>query len=239
MKDPCTGIRKKIRAIAEIRYPATPSIFDMRGKIIESIHPQIEEYFQHWRTDLSSIIFSPEPNKSPREFIISLKRTAIVLEDIGSIQEFVDKTTKYFELMHQQIGHSITRLNRVGVRFIEICALSGADNFDDMIERVRRNFFNLPADLTLDYTDNLLKIVHKNGYFQVGPTKEGEDWVQHSFSESEKNIPKAGIGLDIDSFSTDITINTSKDLTNAFLSVYKVTKSIEESLLRHMGMIDE
>ena len=141
--------------------------------------------------------------------------------------------------MYEQVGESITRLNRVGVRFIEICAHSGTENYEDMIERISGNFFNLPEDLDFAHTDSLLKVHHKHGYFQIGPTKEDDQWAKLTFSDSERNIPKAGIGLDIDSFYTDITIKSSKQLVESFQSVYKVTKAIEESLLRHIGMINE
>ena len=237
MLDSCSKVRKKIRAIAEIRYPAAPKLFDMRGKIIENIHPEIQDYFKHWKTDLGTVTFSINQKLQVGEFVISLKRTAIILEDIGSIQEFIDKTKKYLQLMYKTFGSEIGRLTRVGVRFIEICTLSGENKFDDMLNRVSSKFLNLPSDLAIQQTDNLIKVVHKNGFFQIGPVKKEEDWVKQLFADIDRNIPEVGIGLDIDSYSTDIEIKSEKQLLAAVDAVFKVTKSIEESLLSHIGFI--
>lgn len=238
MQDPCSKVRKKIRAIAEIRYPAAPKLLDMRGKIIEEIHPEIQDYFKHWKTDIGTVTFSNNQEIQVGEFVISLKRTALIIEDIGSSQEFLDKTKKYFKLMYRVFGNEVERLTRVGVRFVEICTLPGENKFDDMLDRISSKFLNLPDDLAIQQTDNLVKVVHKNGFFQIGPVKKEEAWVKQVFADIDRNIPEAGVGLDIDSYSTDIEVTSEQQLLTAINAVFKVTKSVEESLLNHIGFIN-
>ncbi len=239
MKDICTSVRRKARLIAEIRYPAAPRLFDMRGKIIESMHPEIQSHFKHWRIDTGTVHFFDDLNLPKQEFLISLKRAVVILEDFGTMQEFVDRTRKYLGLMYDQVGDSIKTISRLGVRLVEICSLSDSNGFDDMVSRVVSPLCTLPEDLTAQPTDALLKIVHKRGSYTIGPVKKDESWILQTFKEPSRNVPNAGIGLDIDSFVTDIDVKAKEDIQRTFMTVFNLTKAVEESLLRHIGLLDE
>lgn len=155
------------------------------------------------------------------------------------MQEFVDRTKKYLKLMYSELGSNIRLLGRCGVRLIEICSHSESDNYDDMLERVNSRLLTPPGDLQLESIDSMFRIIHKRGVYTVGPIRRGESWIIESFKDTSTKIPQAGIGLDIDSFITDIQLNEGNDLQDIFIKVYNLTKAIEESLLRHIGLLND
>ncbi len=238
MKDSANTVRKKVRAIAEVRYPAVPGIFDNRGKIIKKIHPEIQDYFQHWQIIEGGILFVNDLETSTREFVISLKRSSVIVEDFATIQEFVDKTHKCFRLMYGVLGEDIPKLRRAAVRLIEICVPGDLVNYKAMVSQVLSKTILMPRDMPLEVNDLFVRIVHGQGQYSVGPVKSGEPWTKQIFKDSITNVPDAGIGIDIDSYVTDIEVKRQEDLLRAFDSIFEVTKSIEESLLRHLGVID-
>jgi hypothetical protein len=240
MKDPIAGLRRKSKFIAEIRYPAAPRLFDIKGKIIDAIHPQISDRFPHWQVETGSVRFADTLDKTPREeFTIALKRTAVQLEDSGTVQEFADRTRRYLALMHEHLGKAVTRVSRCGVRLLAIYSPAGGTSFEDVTSRVLHRFAIMPPDISLTAKDAMVRIVHSRGFYYVGPAKLGERWVKQVFSDPERNVPEAGLGVDIDSFETDLAVATAQQLQQVFSAVLRLTKSIEESLIRHAGFLDE
>lgn len=236
MRDPFSSIRRKGRLIAEVRYPAVPKILDEKGEIIECIHPKIRKPLKHWKVLSDGLIFTDDLNLFKQELIITLKRTAVGIEDFGTVQEFIDRTKNYLGLVYDRIGNSISTINRFGVRLIEICAPNNSDEFEDMLGKVVNSFFKSPEDLTINPTDAYFRIVHDKGAYSVGPVKKDESWIDRSFRDPNANVPDIGIGLDIDSYVTEIKIKNKNDLIEAFIRVFELTKAIEESLLRHQGL---
>ena len=208
MHDPLNATRRKARFIVEVRYPAAPQIFDTKGQIIEAIHPEVQDRFERWRIETGTIHFDDAKTRPTQDFTISLKRSAVTLEDFGTVQEFTDRTRKYLGLMYDQVGSKIKRVTRVGVRFIEVIAPPGGASFEDLSERIQHAYLTPAAADGLDVSDLLVKLVHKNGYLQVGPVKKGEDWLSTSFVDPDSNVPDAGVGLDIDSYDSDVEIGT-------------------------------
>lgn len=241
MEDSVFTIRKKIRAIAEIRYPAIPSFFDNRGKIIDSIHPKIKTPFIHWRTHPTEITFVDDLEKPNTEFIVSFNRSAIVLEDFKYMKEFTVQTNQCVRLLKEEFGHSLDTLTRVGVRFLEICEVPGATKIDQVVSLVSSKLTTIPSDLMggINATDLHLKIMHEHGQFLIGPCRVGEPWVVQSFVHSEDSIPEFGIGLDIDSYTTDLSIKNVDDIIKSITVVYSLTKATEESILKHLGLLNE
>ena len=241
MKDRVSGIRRKSRFVAEIRYPVVPRIFDSRGELIESIHSQIKDRFEHWRAGIGTVTFSDKPaNEKPiKQFIVSLKRSAVILEDCGTVEEFNNSTRKYFNLMLDVLGTSIKRLNRCGVRFLEIIEPEGSPSFDDIFERIKSRYLNIPEELSIDLKDLQIRLVHKKGFYAIGTVQKGEEWINQTFTELDHHIPEAGVGLDIDSYETDLGIKKNEDVIQAFNAVSRLTKAIEENLLSNLGMISD
>lgn len=238
MNDPCCAVRRKVRAIAEVRYPAVAAIFDIRGRLIREIHPIIGDHFPRWETDPGGVHFSDDLSKPTREFVISLKRTAVIIEDPDSVQEFVDETKKYLGLMYGQVGKDIGLVSRVGVRLTEICSPQDARTHGDVIDRVTEGFVRIPDDLTVGLMGASLRVTHESGYFYVGSVKQGDPWVQQAFRDPGQNVPEFGIALDIDSYANDLEVGSADHLIKAFEAVFMVTKSVEEGLLRHQGMLN-
>lgn len=239
MKDPVRGVRKKSRFILEIRYPAAPRIFDSRGAIIDDIHPEIRDRFEHWQIGSGTISFADLLEDPSERFVISLKRTSITLEDPGSVQEFFDRSRKYLRLFHSVLGKQVRRLTRVGVRFIEIAAPSPPPSFDDVRDRVRSSFLRTPEDLELDFADVALVETHTHGRYQIGPVEKGENTIESAFTYAERNVPDAGVLMDIDSYETDVGVPSKADLIKAYRAAFEMTKAVEESLLSHLGWGDD
>jgi hypothetical protein len=203
------------------------------------IHGKVKDHLPHWRTDIGTVVFHDQAETTKQEFVVSLKRSAVVLEDIGTVQEFVDRAKTYLTLMYNALDGAIHKLDRVGVRFVEVCEPTTFMPFDKLNTQFVSKFMQLPEELVVSPVDSLVRLVHKNGLIHMGPVREGEKWLQDMFSDPAANVPKVGLGLDIDSYSTDLKASSAEDVVKAFQAVYEVTKSVEESVLRHMGFIDE
>jgi hypothetical protein len=185
------------------------------------------------------LVFQDSLEEPKQEFLISVKRSAVLLEDIGSIQEFVDRTEQYFGLLYDELGNALGHIARMGVRIIEICAPRSEPTFEAMNTLVVSRFLTLPRDLTPNVVDSMLRVIHHHGYLHVGPIRAEELWTKTMFRDPASAVPPAGIGLDIDSYQAGIVIKDSADLRRAFIAVFGLTKAVEESALRQLGLLDE
>jgi len=238
MKDVIARIRKKARIIAEVRYPVVPQFLDMRGKIIGELNSAIKDPFDWWSSNPAQVLFLDRQEKPRAEFVMTPKQTAVILEDVTHVPEFLDRAEKYLRLSHELLGQWITTLSRVGVRFIEVLEVEGLTQFDPVLQHVLGKMHQLPQ-VEVRHTDALVRLVHEQGYYQVGPVKRGEEWVKQSFKVPEENVPNAGVGLDIDSFAKDVKISDADGLISAVLTVAGLTTSVEEALARYLGLIHD
>jgi hypothetical protein len=237
LKDALASCRRKARLIAELRYKAIPELLDSRGRIIAAVHPVIEEAFKHWRSDLSQVVFLDDLQAPTSEFAITPKKMSVIFEDPGSVQSFYDRVEKYLRLGLGQLSVVPPTLERVGVRFVEILELAGESRFDRVREHLIAKLHQLP-DLPLVYEDSLIKLVHSQGYYQVGPIRRGEAWVEQLFKKPDVNVPTVGVGFDIDSFAKEVEVRSADDVLAAVRKVAALTKSIEEQLGAYLGILD-
>lgn len=239
MKDRTSRFRRRGRFIAEMRYKVVPSFVDHRGQMIADLHSQLEEWFPHWKSGSGLITFLDRQENPLQEFTIGYRRSAVVLEDQGQVQHFIDRTTRYFQLVYDSIGDSIEAIDRFGVRIVEVLEPEDGISRDDAVEIVLENHHKIPEDLDLPFNDSLSKVVHEHGFYQIGPAFLGDAWLENSFSEPERDLPDVGIGLDVDSYQRDLIISSFTDIEEALLAVTRLTKTVEESVAASIGLSHE
>lgn len=237
MEDDTAQFRRKGRFIVEIRYPAVPRLFDIRGRILRNLHPQLEGEFPNWRTNKGKIHFVDDLEDPTAEFWFTHMRAAVILEEPVEIDRFLERADRYLPMMYDALEGDITELNRCGVRLIEILSSEGVGSYESVNNRVVNRFFqDLPGE-DLTYVDSMMKAVHEHGSFQVGPAGVGENWVSGSFSQPNEDVPEFGFGVDVDSNRKEIEIHGGEELIEAYRAVAEVTKNVEEAVAEQVGLL--
>lgn len=239
MEDVLANTRRKARFIAELRFPRMPRFFDMRGSLIAELHPRVREHFPHWQSDPNSVLFGDRLEQPIDQFHVGLDRVAFRLEDPGTLQQFVDLAVKHLGFALDRLQPHITELARVGVRALSVHTKGDQLDFAHYAETVRDRFHKLPPDLSLEYADSFARLVHRHGFYVVGPVRQGEAWVTSAFRNPQEKVPAAGVGLDVDSFATALPYKGRDQAIRAFRDVLNLTLRAEEGIARHAGLLDE
>ena len=115
MSDPLASLRRKTRLVAEVRYPAVPSLFDRRGQVIERINPEIEKRFPVWSLEASSIKWTDRPVPIPglSEFAIGFRQTSFIVEDV-TMHDFSDMVQKHMRLAYDALTPGLKHVALVG-----------------------------------------------------------------------------------------------------------------------------
>ena len=189
-----------------------------------------------WQIANSDIDFVDNLEMPKFEFYLGLKRMAIIVEDIPTFEYFIDNVQKFSKIFLE-----ITELKkfiRIGCRIISLYESNSYNDFDYYLRAIEDKFLQDPLKLDLSHTDLLIKVNHKNGFYQIGPIKKNEPWVQQNFKDfrDEKRLPKNGIGLDIDSFGTEFEIRREQDLIKTIDSTIKLSKSIEDAVIKSLEL---
>jgi hypothetical protein len=229
-KDPLNESRIKSKFILEIRYPPLVTIFDKRGKILENIYPHFKMKAKHWNVDNAQVLITDDLGKNSRQFIINHLKASITYEDSNSRSEFIDDCINFIKLLYE-VFPEINTLNRIGFRSICIFRNKNAKTFSDVFSSIKSKFISPTLPLKLNYNDFNLNFTHETCNVHIGPVKEGEDWIKTYFIHTDKNIPKFGIGFDIDSFAKDLSSKNSTDFISAFDALNDLSTSVESEML--------
>jgi hypothetical protein len=235
MSDPLAQLRRKTRLVAEVRYPAVPSLFDKRGQIIERIHPEIEKRFPVWSVETGSIkwLDRPVPVPSVSEFVIGLRQTSVIVEDV-TMHDFTDMVAKHMRLAYDALAPALKQTDRIGVRFLEILSHENDRDYESARRNVLERFHKIPFSLPFKYTDSAYTLVHEKGRFMVQPTTGEDEWCLQTFREPKQS--RVGYALDIDSFHTSIKIKDRDGLVKAVQAVLDVSKGVEVALAKGLGL---
>jgi hypothetical protein len=234
--DPLSAIRLKTRLVVELRYPAIPSLLDRRGAIIDKIHPQIERRFPVWSVETAKITWTDQLPPKASEFDISLKRAAVILEDVPT-HDFVETAIKCMRLVHEALEPALSQVDRIGVRFIEILGQQRECDFETIRSDVFSRFHKMPFKLPLNYTDSAYILEHQKGRFVVAPTNGKDEWALRNFRVHD-NLT-TGYAIDIDSYHKNIKIKGRDGLVKAVQDVLDVSKGVELALARGLGLVNE
>jgi hypothetical protein len=239
VKDPSHQLRTKSRFIVELRYPVAPATFDRTGHIIQSIHPKIQKRFPHWAVEAGSVLFTDSLQPSVQQFLISFKQMSFILEDCSTVQEYVDLARQHLTLAYEAFEPRIQQISRCGVRIMEVVDAGKGSDREATRRLLLEKLHVIPPELALPYTDSMVKLVHPQGNYQIGPTHAGDPWLSTVFMRPDTNVPENGVGLDIDSYPTDISVRNAGEFARAFTTVWTLSKSIEEGILRHLGFVPD
>lgn len=239
MTDSLASLRRKIRCVAEARYPVEPRFLDVRGNIISAVHPSIRDHLPHWTSEPGSILFKDGIEVSVDQFLISTKQIGIILEDPGTLQRFEDVTVQYLGYAYDALGKWIDSVDRFGVRFLEVLVAPDIKAYDELRRRVLDSFHRVPTELSLTYTDSMVRLVHEHGSYTIGPAQRNEEWIRQIFGRPDRNVPDIGLALDIDSFVSGVAIKKKEDLIRVFRATLGMTLAVEEALAKTVGFAHE
>jgi hypothetical protein len=236
MEDFSKTFRKKNKFVFELRYKPYLKLLDEKGKIIDSVHREIEKSYPFWQIVNSDIVFYDNEEVVKNEFVIGLKRMAVLVEDISTYEAFYDNVFRFVKIFYSNIG--INSYVRIGFRIISLYESKEKNEYGYYLGKIESKFLKDPIDLGLKHKDLLVRIIHANGFYQIGPVKSDETWVRSSFKDfsDEKLLPKSGIGLDIDGFGTEFDVTKLTDLNKKIESTLTLSKSIEDALLKSLEL---
>jgi hypothetical protein len=116
--------------------------------------------------------------------------------------------------------------------------MSHIRSFEEAAKYAQGKLVSVPQSLPLRYTDFFVRMVHELGAFTVGPVKSDDVWVQQMFGYPRVNVPKAGIGFDIDSCAVGVSLRTADDYKNCLRTVFEATLATEKALGDYLGLLN-
>ena len=237
MEDYSKKIRKKNRFIFEIRYSPKLKLLDKKGELINCISPKIVSTYPHWQINQSDILFLDNVELPTNEFLLGLKRTLIVTEDIVTYSSYQDNVRNLIRTVYELL--ELDNISRMGFRIISTYESDKIDSFEKARNLIEETFLKDPLNLGLNHKDLMIKIEHSNGFYMIGPIKRKENWIANNFKnlKDNKSIPQYGIGLDIDSYGNDIDIKKQEQLLQKTLDTMLLSKSIEDALMKSLDLI--
>jgi len=237
MEDFSKKIRKKNRFVFEIRYSPKLKLLDKKGEIIDSVFPKISKNYPHWQVNQGDILFCDNLECATNEFLIGMKRTSIIKEDIITYNSFQDNVRNLIGIVYEILD--LDKILRIGFRIISTYESSLIDSFDKSRNIIEETFLKDPLNLGLKHKDLMIKIDHNNGFYMIGPIQKNENWIKNHFKNlnNDNDIPKYGIGLDIDSFGSEIDVTKKEHLIQKALDTMTLSKSIEDALMKSLGLI--
>lgn len=230
-RDEFSKLRQKRRLVFEVRYDPILETFDQRGKILDTLFSKFKAKAPLWRVSNVEIQIMDDLTSPSRYFSVDHLTSRIVYEDPGSMQEFYDDTTRFIESLYDIFPKNLTELNRVGVRFVSIFQLTRLKSFQEVLEKIKTTFYNPNLPVSINLTDCKTTLRHDAGQIIIGPVRKDEDWINQTFKLLNQNIPQFGLGVDIDSFVTNVSCKDQNQILETFSSVYQLTTATEREII--------
>ena len=234
MEDFAKKFRKKNRFVFELRYQPLLPILDVKGKIIDDFHKKVIAKFPIWQLIGSDVLFTESSEKPKNEFFIGLRRMSVIIEDISTYESYYNDVMNFSKYFYEYF--KLSTYERIGFRIISTYYSEQLNDFASYVKLIENKFLKDPLSLGLTHKDLFIKIDHTNGFYVVGPIKQKEPWIMTNFKDTSdlSVIPKYGLGLDIDSFGLDVSVNNEKSFVSKIDSTIKLSKSIEDALIKSM-----
>jgi hypothetical protein len=234
--DRLSSSRTKTRWITELRHPGLIKAFDRRGQLLENLYGVFKQKMQHWRVENVTVTLLNDFNNPTRQLLVDHKRSAIIYEDPGSVQEFVDDSKHFLQHLLDIFPDLYKDINRIGVRSLSILKADGCRNYDEALARVMTTFFAPKLPLDLPFSDCRAILIHPTGHVSVGPVQKGEEWISESFTLQDERIPDFGFGIDIDSAVKEPSIGSKQNLINSVNTVIEQTTATEYEIAVALGV---
>jgi len=232
MRDDFKDIRKKVKYILELRYPPLVNVFDKRGEILNKIHPIFKLKMEHWRVlDSQVIIADSFSDIMTKQLVVSHLKSSISYEGPSTLQEYIDDSHRFLKEL-KSIFPELMGLSRLGFRIISILEDKNSNNFQGIIDKIKNRFLAKPFPSKIDFNDLRIILTGEHFNLNIGPVKEGEDWIKSVFFNPFKEIPEFGIGIDVDSYVKDIDCFNERDLINVIDKIQALSFSIESDLIK-------
>lgn len=212
------------KIIIEIRFEANPTIFDVRGKIIEEIKASKLFFITHWGMNDTGIkIFDNEKDDEAHNVIIvEMNRFLFVSSKINSIDNYYSKFLKLYTIAKNNLG--LINAIRIGCRIIGTYKTK-TNCFKTIFEGFKSKF---PADILLkDYPSKDLKFTleYDNGRYEIGPIKKDDQFINQHFQNTDKSFAE-GIGIDNDNFIICSGVISDNQIKDVFIASLAVEKSL-------------
>jgi hypothetical protein len=231
-KDEFGKHRSKSRFVLEIRYEPLIQAFDRRGALLEKLLQNFRKKMEHWRTENVAVHLADDFNSPSKQITVDHLRSLIIYEDPGSLEEFLNDSERFIRIVSEVFPGKLTRVKRIGVRFISVFELPGYGTYEDVFTKFMQTFFASQLPSSLRFKDCSIVLEHESGRIGAGPAKQDENWVKGIFSKSEENMPKFGFGIDIDSYAKEVECSSQENLVASFKTVFDLTVATENELIQ-------
>lgn len=229
--DPLKDARAKCRYILELRYAPLVQTFDRRGRVLELIYPLFEAKTGHWKVDNAQVAIADDFEKNSKLVAVGHLRSSISYEDPATQGEFTDDCLRLLAALKEVFPEGLSHLRRIGFRAVSVFRPRAASSFPEVYSLVRDRFLTASAPTTLAFSDCRVTFSSDTSNVTVGPCRAGENWVKAEFTHPDEHMPAFGIGLDVDSFATEITCRDTNDLKRAMETVSSLTFRVETEIL--------
>lgn len=232
MKPGKTPLRRcKARFIIEARYRALVGIFDRRGEVLEGLNALFQRAMEQWQVQNAAVHLSDNFNLKRMHVAIEHTRTFIAYEDICGTETFLSDASRLFSLFRETFASEVTLINRLGVRHICIYESPSLFSFAQANQLVMASLFSPQLPLSITVKDCRAVFNHNNGTINIGPMRADEDWAKQSFVVPFENVPKHGIGIDIDSYAKNVDFSSEDKVLEALSSIQALTIESEKEVI--------
>ncbi len=224
-------VKTKSRLIMEIRYPALLAAFDRRGKVLEKMRSEFGNKIEHWKSESVAVHFADDFDKPSKQILVDHLRSFIMYEDPGTEGEFKDDVVRMVKVLKKVFPTELGSVDRLGVRSISIFEVSGITTYNDALSLVMKKYFSEKIPISIKPKDCRATFVHENGMLNIGPVKDDEAWVKQTFSQPDKNVPAFGLGVDVDSYASNMELKSDSQAAKNINTVFDLTKATEREVV--------
>lgn len=195
---------KEWRSVCEIRYPARPRLFDLRGRIIEQT---VTNTLTEWRMARNRVDIH---NKDETiRYFAAFKNAGSVMEQPASVTPFRDGTVKFLRPVIEDL--EITDLSRIGVRFYYVAPVS---DFEGLVRAMTHGLYRLSRDdweqiggIPIDVGFPLtLKFGRHKANFMMGPMEKSQLEGLFETKTAKEKLPDSSLFIDFDYYEENPSI---------------------------------
>ncbi len=219
--------KTKSRMIMEIRYPALFAAFDRRGKVLEEMRSEFGNKIEHWKSEGVAVHFADDFDKPSKQMLVDHLRAFIMYEDPGTEGEFKDDAVRMVKVLKKVFPTELNSVDRLGVRYMSIFEIDEITTYNEALALVMRQYFSEKIPISIKPKDCRATFVHENGMLNIGPVKDDEAWVKQTFSNPDKNVPAYGLGIDVDSYASNMELKSESQVAKNVSAVFDLTRATE------------
>jgi len=219
------------KLVLEVRYKPIPKLIDVRGGVVSRINEKkiIEEVSWEIGKGALQIADHKDKTKYTKRIALDIHKVSLLDMSMVSNSQFLQTFNAILEELKE-----IDRLKfiRVGARIQSVFKSKSA--FYPTLLRNFKKVFNDKVFLEdFPVNDMRFHIQYKNGFYDVGPIKENDEWIKANFNNIiEDERSHVGFALDTDNFviSNENEYINEEIINDVFLTSLTVEKELFEKL---------